>query len=109
MELIEDAYLLKVYLGESDKVGRSPAYKAIVHELRKQGIWGATVTRGVYGFGKRSVLHASSPLRLSEDLPVVIEAVDSQGKLEAAIPKIAPLVRGGLLVLVPVKAYTRIE
>ena len=109
MELIEDALLLRVFLGAKDRVGRKPAYKAIVHLLRAEGIWGATVLRGTYGFGKRSVLHATSPLRLSEDLPIVIEAIDRAQKIQAVLPQLAPLVSGGLLFTVPVKAYVRVE
>lgn len=109
MERLEDAVMLRVYLGESDKHVGQPAYKALVRALREAGLWGATVTRGVHGFGKRSVMHSASPLRLSEDLPVVVEAVDSAKKIEAVLPKIAPLVKGGLLVTLPVKAYVRVE
>ena len=109
MELVEDATLLRIFLGESDQAEGMPAYKAIVHVLRKEGIWGATVTRGIYGYGKRSLLHATSPMRLSLDLPVVVEAVDSGKKLQAVLPKIAPMVKGGLVLLVPVKAYVRME
>ena len=97
MELIEDALMLRVYLGESDRVGGVPSYKAIVHLLREEGLWGATVLRGIYGFGKKSLLHATSPLRLSTDLPIVIEAVDARKKIEAVLPKVAPLVKGGLV------------
>ena len=101
--------MLRVYVGESDKHEGHPAYKAIVALLRREGIWGATAVRGLYGFGKKSVLHAASPLRLSEDLPIVVEAVDAAKKIEAVLPKLAPLVKGGLIVTVPVKAYVRVE
>lgn len=109
MELVEEATMLRIYVGESDKIGRHAAYKEIVQTLRKEGIWGATALRGLYGFGKRSVLHAASPLRLSEDLPIVVEAIDSRKKIDAVVPKIAPLVKGGLLVTLPVKAYVRVD
>ena len=109
MELVEDALMLRIYLGESDKSGHEPAYKAIVHLLRREAIWGATVTRGIYGFGKKSVLHAANPLRLSGDLPIVIEAIDKRAKIEAVVPKLAPLVKGGLIVTVPVQAHVRVE
>lgn len=107
--MVEGALMLRIYMGESERIDGKPAYKEIVHRLRSEGIWGATVVRGTYGFGKRSVLHAASPLRLSEDLPMVIEAVDSKAKIDAVLPKIAPLVKGGLLVKVPVEAYVRVE
>lgn len=109
MELVEDAVMLRIYIGESDKNGHEPAYKAIVHLLRREAIWGATVTRGTYGFGKTSVLHTANPLRLSGDLPMVIEAVDRREKIEAVIDKIAPRVKGGLIVTVPVQAHVRVD
>lgn len=94
---------LKIYVGESDHYGGLPAYKAVVHCLREQGVWGATVTRGVYGFGKRSLLHSSTPLRLSEDLPMLIEAVDSEKKIIAVIPKISEMVKGGIVTVEEVR------
>lgn len=109
MELVDDAMMLKIYVGESDKNGHEPAYKAIVHLLRREAIWGATVTRGVYGFGKKSVLHAANPLRLSGDLPMVIEAIDRREKIEAVVAKVAPLVKGGLIVTMPVQAHVQVE
>jgi len=109
MDAVEKAVMLRVYLGESDEVGRKAAYKAIVELLRKEGIAGATVLRGVMGFGKKSVLHTASPLRLSGDLPVVIEVVDAQHHIERVLPKIAPMVRGGLIVKLPVDAFVRAE
>lgn len=109
MELVEDAVMLRIYLGESDKNGHEPAYKAIVHLLRREGVWGATVTRGIYGFGKKSVLHAANPLRLSGDLPMVIEAIDRRDKIETVVAKVAPFVKGGLIVTMRVQAHVRVE
>jgi uncharacterized protein len=103
MDLAEKAVRVKIYVGESDRYAGQPAYKAVVHLLREQGIWGATVTRGIYGFGKRSLLHTSTPLRLSEDLPIIIEAVDSEKKITAVIPKISEMVMGGLITLEDVR------
>ncbi len=103
MELEEKAVRLRIYMGESDHYQNLPAYKAVVHFLREQGIWGATVVRGVYGFGKRSVLHASTPLRLSEDMPIVIETVDSEMKITPLLPKLGEMVRGGLITVEEVK------
>ncbi len=103
MDLEEKALRLKVYLGESDKYEGKPAYKAVVHRLRERGIWGATVTQGVYGFGKRSVLHTSTPLRLSLDLPMVIEAVDGEKKIMDAIPSLSDIVKGGLITVEDIK------
>lgn len=97
MELNEKAVRLKIYLGESDRVAGEPAYRAVVRVMRERGIWGATVTRGIYGFGKRSVLHQASPLRLSEDLPLIIEVVDAEPKVMALVPELSEMVRGGLI------------
>ena len=108
MELDEKALRLKVYLGESDHYGSVPAYKAVVHHLRERGIWGATVTRGVYGYGKRSRLHAASPLRLSEDMPIIIEAVDSERKILEVVPAISDMVKGGLVTVDEVKILRHI-
>jgi uncharacterized protein len=105
MELLEDAVLLKIYLGEADKVDGRPTYKLLVEELRKAGLWGATVTRGIHGFGRESVMHSATPLRLSQDLPIVIEAVDKKEKIEAVLPRISHLVKGGLVLTAPVTAH----
>ena len=77
MKIPEEGYLLRVFVGESDKQGHIPLYEAIVLKAREAGMGGATVLRGLMGFGKRSVLHTAKILRLSEDLPMVIEIVDS--------------------------------
>ncbi len=108
MELEERALRLKVYLGESDHYKGVPAYKAVVHHLREKGIWGATVTRGTYGYGKRSRLHAVSPLRISEDMPVVVEAVDSEKKILEVVPAISEMVKGGLVTVDEVKVLRHI-
>ncbi|MDG6912783.1 MAG: DUF190 domain-containing protein [Nitrososphaerota archaeon] len=99
MELEEKAVRLKIYLGESDRHGSQPAYKAVVHFLREHGLWGATVTRGIYGFGKRSLLHSASVLRMSEDLPLVIETVDSREKILPLIPELSEMIKGGLITM----------
>ncbi len=103
MELDEKAVRLKIYLGESDRFQGRPAYQAVVELLRKRGVWGATVTRGIYGYGKRSLLHTASALRLSEDLPLVIEAVDAEAKVLALVPELSEMVRGGLITVEDVK------
>lgn len=108
MEIEENAIRMKIYLGESDGFKGIPAYKAVVHYLREQGIWGATVTRGVYGFGKRSILHASTPLRLSEDLPMIIEVVDSKTKILDLIPGLSEMIKGGLITTEEVKILRHI-
>lgn len=103
MELSENAVRLKIYLGESDRFHGQPAYQAVVHLMRERGLWGATVTRGIYGYGKRSRLHSASALRLSEDLPLIVEAVDSEEKVMALIPELSSMVRGGLITVDQVK------
>jgi uncharacterized protein len=97
MELDEQAVRLKIYLGESDRFEGKPAYQAVVQRMRERGLWGATVTRGIYGYGKKSRLHTASVLRLSEDLPIVVEAVDSEKKILALVPEISEMVKGGLI------------
>ena len=97
MDLTEKAIRLTIYLGESDQFEGRPAYKAVVEFLRAQGLWGATVTRGIHGYGKRSRLHSASALRLSEDLPLIVEAVDTEEKILPLIPRLSDMVRGGLI------------
>lgn len=97
MDLAEKAVRLKIYLGESDHYQGRPAYQAVVDLLRAQGLWGATVTRGIHGYGKRSRLHSASALRLSEDLPLIIEAVDTEEKILPLVPRLSEMVRGGLI------------
>lgn len=92
------AVLLRVYLGEADKHGHEALYKHVVKLLRERGVRGATAFRGVMGFGARSVLHAASPLRLSQDLPMLIEAVDAPEKIDAVLPELRAVVKGGLIV-----------
>jgi uncharacterized protein len=99
MELNEQAVRLKIYLGESDRYDGKPAYQAVVQLMRKRGLWGATVTRGIYGYGKRSRLHTASALRLSEDLPLIVEAVDSEEKIRALVTQLSKMVRGGLITI----------
>ena len=103
MTIPEDGYLLKIFVGESDKVGHKPLYEVIVVKAREAGLAGATVFRGVMGFGKNSVLHTTKILRLSEDLPMVIEVVDSLEKIEKFLPELDPLIAGGLVTLEQVK------
>lgn len=96
--LNDRALVLRVYLGEADKHGHEALYKHIVKLLRERGIWGATAFRGVMGYGGKSVLHAANPIRLSQDLPILIEAVDREDRIEAVLPEINGLVHEGLVV-----------
>ena len=100
---IDDAYLLRVIVGESDRSGHHPLYESIVLKAREQGLAGATVTRGVMGFGKNSVLHTAKILRLSEDLPMVVEIVDTQEKIEKFLPVLNEMATEGLITLEKLK------
>jgi len=103
MTIPEDGYLLRIFIGESDMVGHKPLYEVIVLKAREAGLAGATVLRGVMGFGKNSVLHTAKILRLSEDLPMVVEIVDSREKIDAFLPVLEALIEDGLVTLERVK------
>jgi PII-like signaling protein len=103
VELNERAMRLTIYVGESDRFEGKPAYQAVVELLRRRGFWGATVTRGIYGYGKRSILHSASVLRLSEDLPLRIEAVESEEKIDAIVAEVSAMVKGGLVTVEEVR------
>jgi len=89
--------LLRVFVGEQDKSDGRPTYEAIVRLAREEGLAGATVLRGIEGFGRHSVLHTAKILRLSGDLPIVVEIVDAAEKIDAFLEKLDPLVSGGLV------------
>ena len=91
--------LLRVFIGESDRVGNQPLYTAIVERARKFGLSGATVFKGIEGFGGHSVVHAARIFDLSTDLPVLIEIVDSEEKIRAFIPVLDDIVHEGLITL----------
>ena len=91
--------LLRIFVGESDRVHGKPLYEAIVELARREGLAGATVIRGMEGFGAHSRLHTSRILRLSEDLPVVIEIVDSAEHIERVLPALDELVDEGMVTL----------
>ncbi len=97
------ATMLRIYLGDADRVHGGPAYHAIVERLRSLGLAGATVVHGIEGFGSKQHLHTDRLLTLSVDLPVVIEVVDTDERIRAAIAEIEPLIGDGLIVLVPVE------
>ena len=99
MELPKDAMLLRVFIGESDRAGHQPLYEAIVLKAREAHLAGATVLRGPMGFGHSSRLHTAKILRLSEDLPIVIEIVDSEAKLRAFWATIEPIMGAALVTL----------
>ena len=99
MNTPEEGYLLRIFVGESDRHGHHPLYESIVLKARKDGLAGATVLRGVMGFGKNSILHTAKILRLSEDLPMVIEIVDSLEKIERFLPHLDTMISDGLVTL----------
>lgn len=97
MKLPFEAYMLRIFIGESDKVDGKPLYEVIVQEARKQGMAGATVLRGFIGFGANSRIHTSKVLRLSEDLPLVVEIVDAEDKIQAFMPYLDSIIEEGLI------------
>ena len=99
MKIPEDGYLLRIFVGESDRRDHHPLYELIVLKARENGLAGATVTRGVMGFGKNSILHTAKILRLSEDLPMIVEIVDGLEKIEKFLPELDQMVTDGLVTL----------
>ena len=99
MHLPHEAMLLRIFIGEDDKAGTSPLYEAIVLKAREMHLAGATVLRGPMGFGASSPLHTAKILRLSEDLPLVIEIVDSEDKIDAFLPVLDGMMSSGLITL----------
>src|SRR5215475_9650290 len=103
MNLPNEATLLRIFLGESDRWKHQPLYEAIVLKAREMHLAGATVLRGPMGFGKSSRLHTAKILRLSMDLPVVIEIVDAEEKIQNFLPMLDEMMKGGLVTLEKVK------
>jgi len=103
MQIPHEALLLRIFIGESDRWEHKPLYEAIVLKAREMHLAGATVLRGPMGFGKSSRLHTAKILRLSTDLPMVIEIVDSEEKINAFLPVLDAMVSGGLVTLERVK------
>jgi PII-like signaling protein len=106
MKLPEEADLLRIYVGESDKHHGRPLYELIVEEARRRGLAGATVLRATLGFGAHSRIHTAKVLRLSEDLPMVVEIVDVPGKIAAFLPELDKLMDEGLVTLERVRVIT---
>jgi PII-like signaling protein len=102
MHLTRDALLLRIFIGEDDRFDGAPLYEAIVVKARESGLAGATVLRGPLGFGRSSVLHTAKILRLSQDLPVVIEIVDTPEKIHAFIDGIVDMTQSCLITTSPV-------
>src|SRR3990170_465185 len=95
MQIPKDALLLRIFIGEDDKAGHLPLYEAIVLKARETHVAGATVLRGPIGFGRSSLLHTAKILRLSGDLPIVIEIVDAEDKINAFLPELETLMGTG--------------
>ena len=103
MQIPHEAVLLRIFIGESDRWHHQPLYEAIVLKAREVHLAGATVLRGPMGFGKSSRLHTAKILRLSMDLPLVIEIVDSEEKIQEFLPVLDGMMGGGLLTIEKVK------
>ncbi len=103
MQVPQDAVLLRVFIGEDDRYKHLPLYEAIVLKAREHQLAGATVLRGPIGFGHSSRLHTAKVLRLSEDLPVTVEIIDSEEKIDAFLPLLDGMMKGGLVTLEKVK------
>jgi hypothetical protein len=95
--------LMRIHIGESDKWHGRLLHEAIVELLRKEGFSGATVLRGVAGYGGSSVYHTDKLLRLSQDLPIIVEAVETQERIEGILPRLDEMVEGGLITLEKVR------
>jgi PII-like signaling protein len=95
--------LTRIFIGESDQWAHRPLYMALIELFRRNGLAGATVLKGVAGFGARSLVHTASLLRLSADLPLVIEVVDSQEHLATVLPEIDAMMGGGLVTMEKVR------
>lgn len=99
MQIPRDAILLRIFFGEDDKFNNRPLHEAIVLKARELQLGGATVLRGHVGFGHSSRIHTSKILRLSQDLPVIIEIVDSQSKIDSFLPVLDEMMTSGLVTI----------
>jgi len=111
MEVPRDSLLLRIFIGETDRFEHKPLYEAIVLKAREMHLAGATVLRGPMGFGKSSRMHTAKILRLSMDLPMVIEIVDSEQKINSFLPVLEGIMSGGMVTLerVQVIEYRHVE
>jgi PII-like signaling protein len=103
MHLPQDAMLLRIFIGESDRWQNKPLYESIVLKAREMHLAGTTVLRGPMGYGKSSRLHTSKIMRLSFDLPIVIEIVDEESKIQSFLPLLDEMMQGGLVTLEKVR------
>ncbi|AMK11971.1 MAG: DUF190 domain-containing protein [Pseudodesulfovibrio sp.] len=102
MKLLEKAERIRIYIGEDDKLDGQSLAEAVVREARSMGLAGATVFRGLMGFGANSLIHTSKILRLSEDLPVVVEIIDHPDRLEPLLDKLDAMLKEGMVTREPV-------
>jgi hypothetical protein len=102
-KLVGENLLLRIYIAEGDRYEHRPLYEALVEMLRKEGFAGATVLRGICGFGAHSVYHSQKLLDLSSDLPMIIEAVESEEKVNSVMPRIDSMMSGGMITMEKVK------
>ena len=98
--------LMRIHIGESDKFRGQPLYEAIVHLLRQRGYAGATVLRGIMGFGANARVHTEKVLRLSLDLPVIVECVETEERIQAILPELDEMIGGGLITLEQARVLT---
>ena len=106
MQLPENSELLRVFVGDGDRHGGKPLYEAIVLAARERHLAGATVLRGSLSYGAHSRIHTAKILRLSEDLPMVVEIVDEAAKIEAFLPVLDAMMDGGMVTVEPVRVLT---
>lgn len=98
-KLIGENVLMRIFIGEGDRYEHQPLYEALVELLRKEGFAGATVLRGLCGFGANHTCHTQRLLDLSADLPMIVEVVDSEEKIDAIMPRIDAMMGGGMITL----------
>ena len=103
MAIPEDAALLRLFVAEQDRLEHRPLYEAIVLRAREHGLAGATVLRGLLGFGASSMLHTAKILRLSDDLPIVIEIIDAEHRIESFLPILEEIMPSGLVTIEKVR------
>lgn len=103
MKLEGEGKLLRIFVGESDRWEGQPLFEAIVRKVREAGGAGATVLRGIEGFGAHSRIHTARILRLSEDLPIVIEVVDTAARIDALLPLLDEMIEDGLVTIETVR------
>jgi PII-like signaling protein len=99
MKISEEGQLLRIFIGESDQWEGKPLYEALIYKAREAGLAGATMIRGLMGYGAASRIHTAKILRLSEDLPVIVEIIDSPEKIAAFLPVIDVMIQEGLVTL----------